>query len=318
MGTINIPQVVPSPSDDCKALHTAFYGFGTDEKAIIRTLGRRNAAQRKQIRDTYHHLYNRSLIDDLVSELSGDFGKAVILWIYDPAERDAHLVNEALKSRRKSIIELQVLVEIACATSPHHLLAVRQAYCTLFDCSLEEDIIEKVPLPLQKILVSLVSSYRYDKAVVDSAIANIEAVKLHEAIEAKKLDDDDFIRVLSTRNLFQLKETFKIYRSNYGKSIDKDIMDCGKGIHESVIKVVIWCIDCPEKHFAEVVRAAIVGLGTDEDSLTRAILARAEIDMIKVKEEYGKANKCSLEDAVIGDTSWDYKDFLLTLLGATI
>lgn len=74
-----------------------------------------------------------------------------MLWTYDPAERDARLANEALKSKRKSITQLQVIVEIACTTSPHHLVAVRQAYCSLFDSSLEEDIILNVALPARKV-----------------------------------------------------------------------------------------------------------------------------------------------------------------------
>ena len=48
-------------------------GWGTDEKALIRILGQRNAAQRKAIRETYFELYNESLIDRINSELSGDF-----------------------------------------------------------------------------------------------------------------------------------------------------------------------------------------------------------------------------------------------------
>lgn len=48
-------------------------GFGTDEKAVIWVLGHRNASQRRKIRDTYQQLYNKSLIDCLHSELSGDF-----------------------------------------------------------------------------------------------------------------------------------------------------------------------------------------------------------------------------------------------------
>ncbi|KAL1564349.1 annexin D3 isoform X1 [Salvia divinorum] len=323
MSTIRIPQVVPSPDKDCEAINNAcksdcclVLGLGTDEKALIRILGCRNAAQRKLIRDTYHQIYNSSLIDCLNDELSGDFRKAVILWTYDPWERDARFANEALKSRRKNLTELQVIAEIACATSPHHLVAVRQAYCSLFHTSLEEDIISNVSLPLQKILVSLVSSYRYDKEVVDSSVANMEAAKLRQAIQAKKLDDDDLLRILSTRNTFQLRKTFQLYKDDYGTSIDKDIMACGKSVVESVMKVVIWCLDTPEKHFAEVIRASIVGLGTDEDSLTRAIVARAEIDMMNVRGEYFNANKSSLDNAVIGDTSGDYKDFLMTLLGA--
>ncbi|KAL2234126.1 annexin D3 [Sesamum indicum] len=318
MATLRIPDVVPSPAEDCERLNNAFQGLGTDEKAVIRILGRRNAGQRKKIRETYQQLYNKSLIDCLISELSGDFRKAVILWTYDPAERDARLANEALKSRKKSIIQLQVIVEIACASSPHHLVAVRQAYCSLFNCSLEEDIISNVSPPVQKILVSLVSSYRYDKEHVDYDMANMEAAILRKAIEAKKLDDDEVVRVLSTRNMFQLAQTFLCYKNNYGKSIDQEIMACGKGILESVMKVVVWCIDSPEKHFAEVIKASIVGLGTDEDSLTRAIVCRAEIDLMNVRAEYFNTNKSSMDNAIIDDTSGDYKDFLVTLLGANI
>ncbi|KAL6570077.1 Annexin D3 [Orobanche minor] len=318
MATIRIPDVVPSVAEDCVKLKNAFQGLGTDEKVIVRILGCRNASQRNKIRETYQLLYNESLIDSLFDELSGDFRIAVILWTYDPAERDARLANGALKSKRKSITQLQVIVEIACACSPHHLVAVRQAYCSLFGSSLEEDIISNVSLHVQKILVSLVSSYRYDKEVVDSNIANMEAAKLHEAIEAKKLDDDELVLILSTRNIFQLRKTFKCYTENYGKSVDQDIIACGKGILESIMKVVIWCIDTPEKHFAEVIRAAIIGLGTDEDSLTRAVVTRAEIDLMKVRGEYFEANKTSMDNAIIGDTSGDYKDFLMTLLGANV
>ncbi|KAI8545951.1 hypothetical protein RHMOL_Rhmol07G0077500 [Rhododendron molle] len=286
MATLRVPDAVPPPSEDCERLKEAFKGWGTDEKAIIWVLGHRNASQRKKIRETYQQLYKESLIDQLQSELSGDFGKAMILWTYDPPERDARLANEALKSRKKSITQLQIIVEIACANTPHHLMAVRQAYCSLFDCSLEEDIVSNVPLPVRKVLLGLVSSYRYDKELVDMNVANEEAAKLHDAIEKKRLDHGDVVWILSTRNIFQLKATFECYQQKY------------------------------ENNIYQVIRASIVGFGTDEDSLTRAIIARAEIDMMKIRAEYLNANKTSLDDAVIGDTSGYYLDFLMTLLGA--
>ncbi|XP_059312233.1 annexin D3-like isoform X2 [Lycium ferocissimum] len=318
MGTLRIPDVVPSPTEDCETLMKAFKGLGTNEKSVISVLGHRNASQRKKIRETYRQLYNKSLVDDIYSELSGDFRKAVVLWAYEPSERDARLANEALKSRKKTITQLQVIVEIACAPSPGHLVAVRQAYCGLFNCSLEEDITANVPMPVKKILIGLVRSYRYDKELVEPSIANAEAAILREAIRTKQLDRDDFLIILSTRNVHQLRATFDCYKQNYGFSIDQDIKSCGKGLLESILKVVMWCIDSPEKHFAEVVRTSVVGLGTDEDSLTRAIVTRAEVDMMKVRGEYFIANKTSLDNAVIDDTSGDYRKFLMTLLGAKV
>ncbi|KAK4739082.1 hypothetical protein R3W88_002779 [Solanum pinnatisectum] len=318
MGTLRIPDFVPSPTEDSETLMKSFKGLGTNEKSVISVLGHRNASQRKKIRETYQQLYNRSLVDDIFSELSGDFKKAVVLWTYEPSERDARLANEALKSKKKTITQLQVIVEIACASSPDHLVAVRQTYRGLFNCSLEEDIAANVPMPVQKVLIGLVRSYRYDKELVDPSIANEESAILRETIRTKQLDSDNFLLILSTRNVHQLRATFEYYKQNYGFSIDQDMKSCGKGLLESILKVVIWCIDSPEKHFAEVVRASIVGIGTDENSLTRAIVTRAEVDMMKVRGEYFIANKTNLDSAVIGDTSGDYMKFLMTLLGAKV
>ncbi|AET02250.1 putative annexin [Medicago truncatula] len=315
MASLKLPEIVPSPNTDTERLRNAFQGIGTNEKELILVLGHRNAQQRREIRETYQKLYNESLLDRLQSELSGDFRNAIVLWTCDPPERDAKFARDALKVKRKGIKQLQILVEIACASSPNHLMAVRQAYCSLFDCSLEEDIIASVSQPLTKILVGLVSSFRHDKVTVNLEVAKSEAEKLHEAINNNKLDDDHFVWILSTRNVFQIRETFASYKQLYGKTFEEDIKTCGKGDLTSLLNVVVWCIECPEKHFAKVIRDSIVGLGTDEDSLNRAIVTRAEIDLLKVRFEYANMYKSSLDDDVIGDTSGDYMEFLLTLLG---
>ncbi|XWS65535.1 hypothetical protein CRYUN_Cryun05aG0121500 [Craigia yunnanensis] len=176
MGSLKVLDVIPSPAEDSEKLKKAFQGLGTDEDGIIGILGHRDASQRKKIRETYQQLYNENLIDVLNSELSGDFGKAVILWTYDPSERDARLANEALKSEKKGVKQLEIVVEMSCASSPQHLVAVRQAYCSLFDCSLEEDIVASVSMPLKKILLGLVTAYRYDKELVDMDVANLRPI----------------------------------------------------------------------------------------------------------------------------------------------
>ncbi|XP_060958934.1 annexin D3-like isoform X2 [Cannabis sativa] len=127
--------------------------------------------------------------------------KAIILWTYDPCERDAKLAREALENSKKSVEHLKMIVEMSCASSPDHSVGVRQAYTSLLHCSLEEDIASNVsPSSLAKLLVAVVSSFRYDRDEVDSAIANLEASRLHEAIKIKQLDDDHVNWILSTRN----------------------------------------------------------------------------------------------------------------------
>lgn len=65
----------------------------------------------------------------------------MILWTMDPAERDANLVHEALKKKqRDETYYMSVLIEVSCACTPDHLVAVRRAYLALFGCSVEEDV----------------------------------------------------------------------------------------------------------------------------------------------------------------------------------
>lgn len=73
------------------------------------------------------------------------------MWTCDHPERDATLARDGLKTKKKGIKHLKVLVEIACASPPHHLMAVRQVYGSLFECSLEEDIASTVSLLLRKV-----------------------------------------------------------------------------------------------------------------------------------------------------------------------
>ncbi|CAA3032811.1 annexin D3, partial [Olea europaea subsp. europaea] len=74
------------------------------------------------------------------------------------------------------------------------------------------------------------------------------------SLEQKILEDDDLVWILSTRNIFQLRATFQCYKGNYGKFLDEDIRACGKGILESIFKVVVWCIDSLERHFVECIK----------------------------------------------------------------
>jgi len=75
----------------------------------------------------------------------------MILWTMDPAERDANLVHEAVKKKDESYVS--VLVEVSCASTPDHLMAVRKIYRKLFSCSVEEDVASSPALqePLKKV-----------------------------------------------------------------------------------------------------------------------------------------------------------------------
>ncbi|KAK7321177.1 hypothetical protein VNO77_31540 [Canavalia gladiata] len=312
MSTLTVPQPVPPVADDCEQLRKAFAGWGTNEGLIISILAHRNASQRKLIRETYAETYGEDLLKVLDKELTSDFERLVHLWTLDLAERDAFLANEATKKWTSSN---QVLVEIACTKSSDQLLYARKAYHALYKKSLEEDVAHHTTGDFRKLLLLLVSSYRYEGDEVNLTLAKTEAKLLHEKISNKAYNDDEFIRILATRSKAQINATLNHYKDAFGKDINKDLKEDPKNEFLALLRSTVKCLIHPEKYFAKVVRLAINGRGTDEGALTRVVATRAEVDLKTIGDEYQRRNSVTLDHAVVKDTTGDYEKMLLALLG---
>uniref|UniRef100_A0A7N0ZS81 Annexin n=1 Tax=Kalanchoe fedtschenkoi TaxID=63787 RepID=A0A7N0ZS81_KALFE len=312
MATLVVPAAVPSPAEDAEQLHKAFAGWGTNEHLIISILAHRTAAQRKAIRQAYQETYGEDLLKDLNAELSSDFQRIVFLWTLEPAERDAHLANEATKLLTSNN---WIIMEIACTRSSHDLFAVRQAYHARYKKSLEEDVAYKTSGDIRKLLVPLVTAFRYEGEEVSMMLAKSEAKKLREKITDKAHADDDLIRILTTRSKAQLSATLNHYNNEFGNPINKDLKSDPNDEYLKLLRGAIKCLTAPEKYFEKTLRLAIKGLGTDEWALTRVVATRAEVDMERIKEYYYKRNSVRLDRAIAGDTSGDYEKMLLALIG---
>ncbi|GAB2287072.1 Annexin D8 [Dionaea muscipula] len=314
MATLVAPENA-SPIDDAAVIKKACLGFGTDEKALISVLAHRNASQLKQIRQAYEDIYNEDLIKQLKSELSGDFERAICHWVLDPRDREAIFVHEALKKATAVPDHYKVILEIACTKSPEELLAVKRAYHQRYKHSLEEDIASCTTGKTRNFLVAMVSTYRYPGDEINEIIAHSEAKDVHTEIHDGDSKHEEIIRIISTRSKLQLMATFNHFKDIHGTTITKVLRGDDKNELFAMVRVAIRCMKNPQKYFAKVLRKAIRGPGTDEDALTRVIVTRAEVDLQKIKELYKERNNISLEQAVAGDTSGDYKAFLLALLG---
>ncbi|KAK4716913.1 hypothetical protein R3W88_015251 [Solanum pinnatisectum] len=214
--------------------------------------------------------YEKDLLQDLDGEISGDFQRVVHLWTMAPAERDACLAYEAIKHLPGSNC---IIMEIACARSSVDLFKVRQSYQAWYKKLLEEDVADHSTGDFRKLLVSLVTALRYEGEEVNMELASDEAKILHEKIFDKAYD----------------------MRAN------------PKDQYLTLLRSAIKCLMEPEKYFEKVLRLAMKGFGTDEESLTRVVATRAEVEMELIKEKYYKRNSVTLESAISDDTSGDYE-----------
>jgi hypothetical protein len=141
----------------------------------------------------------------------------------DPVERQAVMAHDATK---RIMEEYPVVVEIACASSAAELVAVKKAYHALYRRSLEEDVAAAAGTGnLRRLLVALVSTYRYDgDDGVDAGLARSEAKIIREAVgSGAAAVHEEVIRIVGTRSKAQLDATFGCFRNEHGSSITKVI-----------------------------------------------------------------------------------------------
>ncbi|CAJ2675880.1 annexin D5-like isoform X3 [Trifolium pratense] len=282
MSTLNVPPIPLSPRDDAMQLHRAFKGFGCDTSAIINILAHRDATQRAYLQQEYSAMYSEDLLKRLSSELSGKLENAVLLWMHDPAGRDAIILKQTLTVAKN----LEAATEVICSRTPSQLQYLRQIYHTKFGIYLDHDIERNASGDHKKILLAYVSTPRHEGPEVNREMAENDAMVLYKAGE-KKLGTDEktFVQIFSQRSAAQLAAINHFYHGKYGHSLKK------------------------------VLRKAMKGLGTDDTKLLRVIVTRSEIDLHYIKAEYLKKYKKTLNDAVHSETSGHYRAFLLSLLG---
>ncbi|CAN1316383.1 Annexin D4 [Linum perenne] len=282
-----------------EALSKAFSGLGVDERSLISILGRSSPDHRKSFRKGAPQLFQedeRSFerwIDARISLLKAEFlrfNEAVMLWAMHPWERDARLMNEAVNEGPNSF---GVIVEISCTRSSEQLLGVRKAYHSLYDRSIEEDVVAHFHgRSERKLLVALVSAYRYEGPKVNTNTVKSEAKLLCNAIRSEDnnnknpVEDEEVVRILSTRSKPHIHSIYEHYKEISGKSI-REVMD------EAMRP------EADEK---------------TKKGLTRVIVTRVETDLKDTEITYNNLFGAPLSERVRAETNGNYKDFLLTLI----
>lgn len=301
-----------NPQDDSQALRKAMKGFGTDEAAIIAILAKRTSDQRQVITTTYKQLFGRDLVKDLKSELSGKF-EDVIVGLMTPLYE--FLASELKAAMKGAGTDEDCLIEILCTRTNAEIAAIKQIYKQKYDKDLEKAVISETSGDFQRILVSMLTASRQEGVPVDANRAAEDAQKLYQAGVAKwGTDESTFNAILASQSYDQLRQVFR----EYVRFANHDIMEAIKkemsGNFGQALLTIVKSVYNTELYFAEKLHDAMKGAGTDDKTLIRIVVGRCETDLAIVKQEYQRAYGKSLEDAIKGDTSGDYRKVLLALV----
>ncbi|XP_045159545.1 annexin A13-like isoform X1 [Mercenaria mercenaria] len=294
-------------------LKDAMDGFGTNEADIVEVLVTHNNEQRQAIAETYRVAYGKPLIEDLISELTGDLEEVVCALMTKPREYDAKMLHDAICGAGT---DEYTLIGILCTRTNEEIEQIKEAYTTLYEADLVEDIQGDTSGYFGRMLYSLAQAGRQD-CDSDDDLADEEAQKLIDAgVGQLGTDECDFNSVLCLSSYRQLKKVFEKYQEKReGKSIEEDIdSEMGSDLKDGYLAIVKVTKD-KEGYFAERLHKAMKGWGTDDSELIRLICSHAETDLLWIAERYKEMFEgADLFENVKDECGGYYKSVLLSLI----
>ncbi|XP_052262546.1 annexin A4-like isoform X2 [Dreissena polymorpha] len=299
--------------NDAKILRKAMKGFGTDEKAIIDVLAYRTNAQRIQIKNMYKTCFGKDLVADLKSELGGHFEDAIIALTMTESEYDAYELKRAMRGIGT---DEDAMIEILCSRNNRQIQEINAAYQRMYRTRLEQDIVNDTSGHFKRLMVSMSTGNRMENQAVDMNKANADAQSLYQAGEKRwGTDESAFNAILASQSYEQLRAVFDAYGRISGRQIEQALKGEMSGNLEIGMVAIVKCVRSKPAYFAEKLYKSMKGAGTDDRTLIRIIVTRAEVDMVQIKQEFQRLYNQPLEQFIRGDISGDYRLAMLALVG---
>jgi len=301
------------PVADCKILRDAMKGLGTDTNAITEVISSCSNAQRQELRFNFAQMYGKILMEDLKSELSGNYKKLVRALMYSKPMYDAQELRHAMKGLGT---DEKCLIQILTSRSNSEIAALKEEYTYEIKRDLQDDLQSESSGHFKRLLHSLSNGMREEMDDINESLAKADAAELVEAgIGTIGTDESVFNRILCSQSSAQLRQVFHQYRKMTGQSIINTIKKEFSGsIQEGLLAIAKITIN-PASYFAQELHASMKGFGTDNGSLMRIIVMRSEVDLENIKAEFLKKYGETLAQWVEDDTSGDYRKLLLKLIG---
>ena len=297
--------------EDAAALRKAMKGLGTDEKAIINIIANRTNRERMAMIESFKRQFNRDLLKDLKSELSGKFEDATLALFKDPIDYDCYTLNKAMKGAGTNE---DTLIEILATRPNYYINQIKERYKILYSKELVNELSSELSGGIKKVMLTLASANRSNNTNPDINDCTTKAESLYKAGE-KRLGTDEqvFYDILTKASAEEIKQINTIYKQKYNYDLIKAIDSEFSGDLKKLLQTIVYVSLNPPEYFATRINKALKGMGTKDALLIRILVTRDELDMPQIKEAYKRLYKKDMIKDIESDTSGDYKRLLVEL-----
>lgn len=197
-------------------------GFGTDEKALCRVLGRiPDPVVMKSVRQAYRQRIGKDLLSDIAKETSSYFGETCEAVVRGPLEQDCHQLHDAIHGAGT---KESVLNDVLLGRSNADIRAIKNEYQRLFRRSLESDVKGDLSAKTESLFMMVLAATRAEESSpVYPQNTDRDVSDLYSAFRGVGVDQVTVCKMFSSRSDGQLRAISHAYQQKYHKSLVKTV-----------------------------------------------------------------------------------------------
>ena len=275
---------------------------------LLDVIMKNNLKNRVDISNYYQYKYGISLFDEIKTKIKGDFGYCAAQLFLSPLDFCIHHLKLGLEKK-----DLRAMEQLTSRT-PEELKLIEDKYNKTTGKNLKDDIKKAFNGPIGNNLINLWDTKRTinpnpNKSDCENFANTLIQNKPKDWVENENIFKEIFIE----RSPEELILIARYYLKNSGKNLIDDIESKTNGDIRYLLREILYNNIMPHELFADKIRFAIAGAGTDEETLSRVLVSRCELDMSAIRDMYFTKYNVSLKDDIIGDTSKNYQKLCLYL-----
>ncbi|XP_022624398.1 annexin A3-like [Seriola dumerili] len=232
-----VALVTPPAVYDCHEVIKAIKGAGTTESTLTEIFASRSNRQINTISETYLAETGRSLIHDLQSEVSGDYGKALLTLAEGKRDESTNVDTAKAKADAKALYEAgekkwgtdeDKFIDILCHRSIPQLRQTLVEYKNISKKTLQESIESEMSGNMEKLLVAVVKCVK--------SVPAYFAERLFKSMKGLGTTESSLTRILVSRSEIDLLDIRAEYKKLFGCSLYSQLESEVSGSYGNTLK----------------------------------------------------------------------------------